>query len=104
MDGRCKMDYLTRMATGTTRVSSRGQVVIPAEVRRQLQISTGDELTVEVGEPPDRAIVLRVRSAAEVDRLLEKGWAWLRTQGYDPVKALHAARARERSRERRRRP
>ena len=72
MDIRRKTSYLTSMATVTTRVSSRGQVVIPAEVRRQLQISTGDEMTVEVGPPPERAIVLRLRSGADVDRLLEK--------------------------------
>jgi bifunctional DNA-binding transcriptional regulator/antitoxin component of YhaV-PrlF toxin-antitoxin module len=78
--------------------------VIPAEVRRQLQISTGDEMTVEVGPPPERAIVLRLRSEADVDRLLEKGWDWLRAKGYDPVKALHRSRLRERSHERRRRP
>jgi len=104
MDVSGKTGYLTSMATVTTRVSSRGQVVIPAEVRRQLHISTGDELTVEVGPPPGRAIVLRLRSAADVDRLLEKGWDWLRAKGYDPGKALHRSRLREASRERRRRP
>lgn len=86
-----------------TRVSSRGQVVIPIEIRRQLQLSTGDELSVEVRPGPERAIVLRLRSRAEVERGLKKGYAWLRANAYDPVQALHKSRRRERALERRRR-
>lgn len=99
-----KIGYLICMAPGATRVSSRGQVVIPVEIRRQLQLSTGDELSVEVSLAPERAIVLRPRSRAEVERSLKKGYAWLRENGYDPVDALHRSRRRERARERRRRP
>lgn len=104
MDSFDKMLYLTPMAAAATRVSSRGQVVIPIGIRRQLQLSTGDELAVEVSPPPERAIVLRPLSRAEVERSLKKGYAWLRESGYDPVDALHRSRRRERARERRRRP
>jgi len=104
LDGFDKTGYLTQMAGTATRVSSRGQVVIPIGIRRQLQLSTGDELAVEVSPPPERAIILRPRSRADVERSLRKGYAWLRENGYDPVEALHQSRRRERARERRRRP
>lgn len=49
-------------APALTRVSSKGQVVIPKEVRDRLNLRPGDELTVE---ELDNAIVLRVRRATD---------------------------------------
>ena len=46
------------VAIESTRVSSRGQVVIPKSVRDRLGLREGDELSVE---ELDDAIVLRVR-------------------------------------------
>lgn len=66
------------VAIESTRVSSKGQVVIPKAVRDRLGLREGDELSVE---ELDDAIVLRVRHRAAtgafgppltVDELLDK--------------------------------
>lgn len=94
---------LYTMATETTRLSSKGQVVIPVEVRRRLGLIPGEELRIEVGSEAERTIVLRGQTKDEVDALIEKGYAWLQKTGLDMVEALHAERRKARRRERRRR-
>lgn len=86
-----------------TRVSSKGQIVIPASIRRRLKLVAGEELLVEVASVSARTIVLRGRSAHEVEAALRKGYAWLERSGDDPIAALHEAREKARARERRRR-
>jgi AbrB family looped-hinge helix DNA binding protein len=89
----------------TTRLSSKGQVVIPAAVRNALGLAAGEVLTVELGPPGERSLVLRGATMADIDARLERGYAWLEQGGDDPVEALHEARRQARRRERaRRRP
>ncbi len=85
-----------------TRMSSRGQIVIPAEIRRILKLGTGDVLQVE--HRPSGEIVLRAHSRDEARRQLEKGYEWFRTTGRDLVEELHEARRQERRRAQGRRP
>lgn len=88
----------------TTRVSSKGQVVIPAWIRRRINLTAGETLRVELAGDGEPAIVLRRRySPKELDGLLQKGYEWFRRTGYDPVQALHDARKKERAGERKRR-
>lgn len=87
------------MDVDTIRISSKGQVVIPARVRRQLKLETGDELAVEIG-PEGDAILLRRRRPSEMERRIEQGYRWLERSGADPVESLHASRRRARARER----
>lgn len=94
------MSYVMPLAT--TRLSTRGQVVIPAHVRRRLGLVPGDDLAVDLGS--DRTIVLRRQSPSDLRPQLEAGYRWLEATGEDPIKNLHASRRRERTRERRRRP
>jgi AbrB family looped-hinge helix DNA binding protein len=42
---------------GIVTVGERGQVVIPSEVRKSMQIKTGDKLIVFSGPPGERKIV-----------------------------------------------
>lgn len=51
------MVSLNRSSPPSTRLSSKGQVVIPKEVRDRLHLREGDELTVEETED---TIVLRI--------------------------------------------
>ncbi|MGH9366114.1 MAG: AbrB/MazE/SpoVT family DNA-binding domain-containing protein [Thermoanaerobaculia bacterium] len=84
------------MKSATTRLSSRGQVVIPASVRRRLRLEPGDLLRVEVEMSPRESIVLRRATKAEMERALEKGYGWFARTGRDPVEELHEARRRAR--------
>ena len=61
----------------TARLSSKSQIVIPAEIRRRLGIEPGDELLVEV---EDDRIVIRKSSKSALERLA--GFAGPRWRGY----------------------
>jgi len=89
--------------TGTTRLSSKGQVVIPARLRRALGWRPGEKLSVEVGPKGARVLVLRGQSSDEAEAMLSRGYEWLERSRLDPVDALHDSRRRARVRERRRR-
>lgn len=87
----------------TTRLSSKGQVVIPAAVREALGLSVGEVLTVELGAPGERAIVLRGAARTEIETRIMQGYAWLERTGDDPVEDFHEARRQARIREHERR-
>jgi AbrB family looped-hinge helix DNA binding protein len=65
----------------TTRMSSKGQVVIPEEIRRRLELDTGTQFIV-LGED-DVVILKMVRppSIGDFDRLVKKARAQARTAG-----------------------
>jgi len=88
--------------SATTRLSSKGQVVIPARLRDALGLRAGEELTVEV-ILPEQALVLRRRGSSEVEQLVARGYRWFDEEDVDLVEALHESRRRARARERRRR-
>src|SRR5438552_10628143 len=60
----------------TTRLSSKGQVVIPAWAREALKLRTGDELVVTLEAGNDRSLLLRAPAGEHVERLLEEGCKW----------------------------
>ncbi len=94
-----KEQYLTFMGSFTTRLSSKGQVVIPASVREALGLAVGEVLTVELGPPGQRTIVLRGATMREIDERIEQGYEWLEQTGDDPLEAFHEARRQARLRE-----
>jgi AbrB family looped-hinge helix DNA binding protein len=86
-----------------TKLSSRGQVVIPLQVRRRMGLAKGQTLDVTFDEH-ERKIVLRAGySPAETDEILRKAIEWEKTNPVDPVEALHESRRKARIRERERR-
>jgi len=81
------------------RLSSKGQLVIPASLRRKLGLKTGQALAVRTGT--HREIVL---SPAEEDSqglevMLGQARSWASARRRDLVEELHARRQRERARE-----
>ena len=90
------MCYLTIMEQLTTRLSSKGQVVIPSQLRKSLGLSAGDTLRVEIGPPGSPSIILRQAGHAELDAMLKKTGAWFAKHGIDPVEELHRERRRQR--------
>jgi len=88
------------MASDVTRLSSRGQVVIPAAIRRRLRLTAGEPLLVETGPPGERVIILRGQSRDEIRERLVRGYAWFDRTGRDLVEELHESRRQARKRER----
>src|SRR6266498_3709877 len=61
--------------TGTARITSKGQITVPKEVRDQLGVDTGDALEFWVDEAAQRAEVrpVRRRSIAEFRGIFKTG-------------------------------
>ena len=81
----------------TTKMSSKGQVVIPENVRRRLGLKAGSQFVVIAG---DDAVVLKLVAKPDIsqfDELLAEARAQARRAGVrkaDIVKAVRAARGR----------
>jgi AbrB family looped-hinge helix DNA binding protein len=88
---------MPRRAT-VVRLSSKGQLVIPASLRRKLGLKTGQALTVRTSA--DREIVLSPaeRDAKGLEAMLERTRRWPRSSRRDLVEELHERRRRERER------
>ena len=72
----------------SVKVSTKHQIVVPSQARRELGIEAGDRLTVEV--TPD-AIILRPRGPLAGKRLRGLGReAW---RGVDPVEYVRQLRS-----------
>ncbi|MBI1852870.1 MAG: AbrB/MazE/SpoVT family DNA-binding domain-containing protein [Planctomycetes bacterium] len=88
------------------RLSSKGQIVIPASIRRRLQLKTGQSLVVRSGDGRDVIFSPVEASSPVVDASLEKARSWVERNRRNLVDELHDRRRREREtakRERRRR-
>ena len=76
-----------------TSLSSRGQVVIPQEVRKRLQLHTGEKFVV-IGE--EDTIVLKkvaVPSFRGFDKLLQRTRAFAKQKGIRPPTVAEAIRS-----------
>ena len=93
-------DSLTRMArqAQVVRLSSKGQLVIPVPLRRQLGLKTGQALVVRSG--PHRQIVLSPAGADSqgLEMMLRRARSWAGSRRRDLVEELHERRRRERER------
>lgn len=81
------------------RLSSKGQLVIPAPLRRKLGLKTGQALAVRTGA--HREIVLSPAEADSqgVEMMLRRTRSWVAARRRDLVEELHQRRRRERERE-----
>jgi AbrB family looped-hinge helix DNA binding protein len=88
---------MSRQVT-VVRLSSKGQLVIPAQLRRKLGLKTGQALAVRTG--PDREIVLSPAESESqgVETMLRKTRSWVAGRRRDLVEELHQRRRRERER------
>jgi AbrB family looped-hinge helix DNA binding protein len=98
-----KIRYLTEMRSLVTRLSSKGQVVIPAAIRDRLGLVPGDELRIAVDPAGEGSITLRRPGRGELQGQLERGYRWLEAEEVDPLESLHASRRAARADEARRR-
>lgn len=80
-----------------TRISSKGQITLPVDVRKILRIKTGDVLTVKIAE--EGAIVLKKFNSEEKNavkslEVLHKTagiWRQMEESGEDYVRRLRAS-------------
>lgn len=89
---------MPRQAT-IIRLSSKGQLVIPAALRRKLGLKPGQALAVRSGA--GREIVLSPAEADEkgVKAMLRQARSWAPRRRRDLVEELHQRRERERRRD-----
>ncbi|HEU5060343.1 MAG TPA: AbrB/MazE/SpoVT family DNA-binding domain-containing protein [Kofleriaceae bacterium] len=79
----------------TVRLSSKGQVVIPARLRRALGLKTGQPLTIRQTGPGEVTLSRPDRQDDAAD-MLDRVRASAAALAVDPVEELHRRRARER--------
>ena len=68
------MDVLT--------VSSKGQIVLPASIRKSLSIETGDKLVAYAAEDTILLKVLRLPAAEDFKASLDQAQEWAASVGY----------------------
>lgn len=88
------------MSSEVLSVSSKGQVVLPAKLRKQLSIKSGDHLAVYTSG--DVIMLKKIEMPREEDfkAHLDEAQAWARSVGYresDVDGAIAAVRARKRA-------
>ena len=85
------MDVLT--------VSSKGQIVLPAAIRKSLSIDAGDKLVAYASDDVIMLKVLRLPSAEEFRAKLDEAQEWAASVGYtesDVEEIIKARRAEKR--------
>ncbi len=91
-----------RQAT-IVRLSSKGQVIIPAEYRRKLGLRTGQSLSVRSGAGRELVFSPAEDAGEDLDAMLKQARAWFsswrRKTGRDPLQEFHERRRKERARE-----
>jgi AbrB family looped-hinge helix DNA binding protein len=88
------------MVARIVRVSSKGQVVIPAALRRRLRIHAGQPLALRAGSRDDELILRPVDSDTRaVDAMLRKLRRAATALGRDLLAEMHERRGRDREAE-----
>lgn len=63
-------------------VSSKGQIALPANIRKTMSIEKGDKLVVYTSGDVIMMKVLRLPSAEEIKRKMDEAQAWAASVGY----------------------
>jgi AbrB family looped-hinge helix DNA binding protein len=81
------------------RLSSKGQLVIPAALRRRLGLKTGQALAVREGADREIVITPAETDSQALEKALRRARSWTAGRRRDLVEELHRRRRRERERE-----
>lgn len=81
------------------RLSSKGQLVIPASLRRRLGLKTGQALAVRAGTLREIVLSPAEEDSLGLEAMLDRARAWSGRHRRDLVAELHDRRRRERARE-----
>lgn len=85
--------------TTVVRLSSKGQLVIPAPLRRKLGLKTGQVLAVRSGAGGEIVLSPAESDSRGVEMMLRTARSWVLARRRDLVEELHQRRRRERERE-----
>lgn len=98
---RCKTQYsyIVARSRQVVRLSSKGQVIIPATLRRALRLETGQRLSVQAGAGRAVVFVPLEGGLVDADDMLRRARGWAARSGRDLVDELHRRRQTERARE-----
>ena len=83
----------------TVRLSSKGQLVIPAPLRRKLGLKTGQALAVRTGQQREIVFSPAEADSRSLEKMLRRARSWAAGRKRDLVEELHERRRRERERE-----
>lgn len=89
--------------TAVVRLSSKGQIVIPASLRRRLGLKKGQPLEIRPGKGREIVFVALEEQPREVDAMLRQARAWFAKSRNDPLEDLERRRRKEREIERKKR-
>ncbi|MGQ0508954.1 MAG: AbrB/MazE/SpoVT family DNA-binding domain-containing protein [Myxococcaceae bacterium] len=81
------------------RLSSKGQIVLPAKFRRKLGLVTGRVLRVTSQSAKQLVLSVVDDETSDVEDMLKRSREWARTSGRDLVKELQDRREAERKAE-----
>jgi len=87
-------------SASVVRLSSKGQVVIPVRIRRQLGLRTGQPLAVRTGRHADIILGPATERGRDIEALLRRARSWDAARKRDLVAELHERRRQERARAR----
>ena len=70
------------MSVDVLTVSSKGQIALPAKIRKALSINTGDKLAVFVSDDVIMLKAVKVPTVEEFKTKLDEAAAWAKEVGY----------------------
>ena len=88
------------METALVTVSTKGQVVLPANIRRSLAISDGDRLAIHVSEGVIMLKPVKVPAAEDFKQWMDEAKEWAASVGYteeDAAEVIRSVRKKKRS-------
>jgi len=81
--------------TRVVRLSSKGQIIIPASLRRQLGLKKGQAMEVRRGDGRELIFAPVEEQNLDLEAMLAQARAWF-AKAKDPVEDLHRRRKKER--------
>ncbi|PYU96913.1 MAG: hypothetical protein DMG08_01165 [Acidobacteria bacterium] len=81
--------------TRVVRLSSKGQIIIPASLRRQLGLKKGQAMEVRRGDGRELIFAPVEEQNLDLEAMLAQARAWF-AKAKDPVEELHRRRKKER--------
>ena len=87
------------MNTEILSVSSKGQVVLPVKIRKQLSINNNSKLAVNIANNVIMLKVIDIPTENEFQKMLDKAKSWAKSVGYKKSDVNSIIKAKRRSKQ-----